>query len=364
MSCHEFIRPDPDDLLRKLEEQDAQRARGRLKIFLGYAPRVGKSVRMFDEGRRRAKRGQDVVVGAIQTKGFKDVQPFVQDLEVIPYRVLNGEHALDVDAILRRAPDVCLIDELARDNPPDSRHAHRWQDVEQLVAAGITVLTALNLQYVEEHQEAIERITSRRARRSVPQSFIHSADEIVVVDVPAEGLVHNGGSGNLEAHQLSELRELALLLAAAVVEGQLLRYMKSHGIRQSWGTQERIQVCITPHANARPMLESGARAANRFHAQLFAVYVDRGNLTREAQETLDGYVDYARKLGADVQVLQTNQDPIAAMLQYAREQRITQVFIARAQRSPWKFWARDPIECLIKAAEGMDVRIFPSTQPG
>ena len=364
MSCREFVRPNPDDLLRNLEEQDAQSARGRLKIFLGYAPRVGKSVRMFDEGRRRATRGQDVVVGSIQTKGIEGVQPFITSLEVIPCRVIDREHVLDVDAILRRAPHVCLIDELARDNPPGSRHAHRWQDVEELVAAGITVLTALNLQYVAEQQDAIERITGRRARRSVPQSFIHSADEIVIVDVPAEGLVHNGGSGRLETHQLSELRELALLLAAAVVEEQLLRYMKAHGIRQSWGTQERILVCITPHTNARPMLESGARAASRFHAQLFAVYVHRGDLTREAQETLDGFVDYASKLGADLQVLHTNQDPIAAMLQYAREQRITQIFVGRAQRSPWRFWARDPIECLIKAAEGMDVRIFPSTQPG
>jgi two-component system sensor histidine kinase KdpD len=364
MSCREFVRPNPDDLLRKLEEQDAQNARGRLKIFLGYAPRVGKSVRMFDEGRRRATRGQDVVVGSIQSKGIEGVQPFITSLEVIPSRVIDGEHVLDVDAILRRAPHVCLIDELARDNPPGSRHAHRWQDVEELVAAGITVLTALNLQYVAEQQDAIERITGRRARRSVPQSFIHSADEIVIVDVPAEGLVHNGGSGQLEAHQLSELRELALLLAAAVVEEQLLRYMKAHGIRQSWGTQERILVCIDSRSNPRPMLESGARAANRFHAQLFAVHVDEGELTRHAQETVDGYLDYARKLGAAVQVLKKPGDPIQAIISYAREHLITQVFTNRSQRSRWKFWARDPVECLIKAAEGMDVRIFPSTQPG
>lgn len=364
MSSREFVRPNPDDLLRKLEEQDALSARGRLKIFLGYAPRVGKSVRMFDEGCRRRRRGQDVVVGSVQTKGVEGVREFLGKMEVIPCRVINGEHVLDVDAILRRAPQVCLIDELARDNPPGSRHPHRWQDVEELVAAGITVITALNLQYVAEQQDAIERITGRRARRSVPESFLHAADEIVIVDVPAEGLVHNGGSGHLEAHQLSELRELALLLAAQVVEEQLVRYMKAHGIRQSWGTQERILVCITPRTNARPMLESGARAARRFHAQLFAVYVRQVELTREAQETLDECLDYARKLGAEVQVLQTDRDPVDAILQYAREQRITQIFVSHGQRSRWKFWAQDPVESVIKAAEGMDVRIFPSTQAG
>jgi len=364
MSCREYVRPNPDDLLRNLEEQDAHNARGRLKIFLGYAPRVGKSVRMFDEGRRRATRGQDVVVGSVQTKGIEGVQQFITNIECVTCRVVHGEHALDLDAILRRAPQVCLIDELARDNPPESRHSHRWQDVEELVAAGITVLTALNLQHVAEQQEAIERITGRRARRSVPQSFIQSADEIVIVDVPAEGLVHNGGSGHLDAHQLSELRELALLLAAQVVEEQLLRYMKAHGIRQSWGTQERLLVCITPRTNARPMLEIGARASRRFHAQLFAAYVHGGDLTREAQEALDGYLDYARKLGAEVQVLETSKDPIEAILQYAREQRITQLFVGHEQRNPWKFWSRDPIECLIKAAEGMDVRIFPSAHSG
>ncbi len=353
MRRHEPIRPNPDDLLRKLEDQDAQSARGRLRIFLGYAPRVGKSVRMFDEGCRRASRGQDVVIGAIQ----KGASVHTGNLEVVPFQA--GGDALDVAAILRRAPQVCLIDELARDNPPGNPHAYRWEDVEQLISAGITVIGALNLQYVAEEQDAVERITGRRAQCSVPASFVHSADEIVIVDVPPEGLLNGGAAPKLDARQLSELREIALLLAAQVVEEQLLRYLKAHGIRQTAGTQERILVCITPRSNARSMIESGARVASRFHAHLTALHVQQGDLTRESQETVDDYLEYARKLGAEVQVIQSACDPIDTIVSYAREQRITQLFIGHTQRSPWSFWKPNPVDRLIKAAEGMDVRIFP-----
>lgn len=361
MSSPEFVRPDPDELLRQLEEEDAHCARGRLKIFLGYAPRVGKSMRMFDEGRRRASRGQDVVVGAIQERGSGAILPLLRDLESIPCRVVGGEQTLDVEAILKRAPQVCLVDELARENPEGSRNPQRWMDVAELVGAGITVLTALNLQYVAEQQDAVERITGRRAPRSVPEEFVHSADEIVIVDVPPEGLGADDAKsgGELNAHQLSELRELALLLAAQVVEEQLLRYMKSHGIHQSWGTQERILVCITPRSNARPMLEGGARAASRFHAQLFALYVEQGELPRELQEAVNEHLEYAWKLGASVEILKGAGDPIDAIVNYAREHRITQVFIGHTQRSAWKLWKPSPVDRLIKAAEGMDVRIFP-----
>ena len=363
MASKDFCRPDPDELLRQIQEQEAHDARGRLKIFLGYAPRVGKSMRMFDEGRRRIKRGQDVVVGAIQSKGSEDIDPMIREFEVIPHLHVNGGETMNVEAILQRAPHVCLVDELARNNPPGSRNAHRWQDVEELRAHGINVVAAINLQHVLEQQDAVERITGRRAANSVPASFIHSADELVIVDVPAEELAqHGGGSSNLKPHQLSELRELALLLAAQVVEEQLQRYMDTHGIMQSWGTQERILVCITPRSSARAMLESGARATQRFHGQMLATYVKQGELSREAEETLHGNLDYARKLGAEVHVLE-GADPIAVILQFAREQRITQVFIGHTQQKAWKFWTPNPVDRLIKAADGMDVRLFPHTQP-
>ena len=358
MASKEFCRPDPEELLRQIQAQEAHENRGRLKIFLGYAPRVGKSLRMFDEGRRRKKRGQDVVVGTIQLKGADDVAGLIREFEVIPALRVGDVETLNVEAVLRRAPQVCLVDEMAKDNPPGSPHPHRWQDVEEIRAHGVNVVGAINLQHICEQQDAVERITGRRSVNSVPQSFIESADEVVIVDVPAEELTQHGGPGNLNPAQLSELRELALLLAAQVVEHQLQRYMESHGIVQSWGTQERILVCITPRSSARDMLASGARATSRFHAQLLAIYVKQRDLTREAEETVEENLEFARKLGAEVHVIE-GEDPIDTIIKFAREQRITQVFIGHTQQSAWKIWARSPVDRLIKEAEGMDVRIFP-----
>ena len=362
MASKEFCRPDPEELLRQITAQEAHEARGRLKIFLGYAPRVGKSLRMFDEGRRRRKRGQDVVIGAIQSKGMNAIANLIQEFEIIPPLRCGDAETIDVEAVLRRAPQVCLVDELAKENPPGSRFEHRWQEVEELRNHGVNVVSAVNLQHIAEQQEAVERITGRRSTSSVPQSFMQSADEIVIVDVPAEELTH-GGTTSLTPEQLSELRELALLLAAQVVEQQLQRYMDAHSIRQSWGTQERILVCITPRSSAREMLESGARAAQRFHGQLLAVYVKQGELIRAAEEAVRENLDFARKLGAEVHIIENQDgktDPIAEIIRFAREQRITQVFIGHTQQSAWKFWSTNPVDKLIREAEGMDVRIFPN----
>jgi two-component system sensor histidine kinase KdpD len=196
----------------------------------------------------------------------------------------------------------------------------------------------------------------------VPQKFIESADEIVIVDVPTEDL-RGGKLTLLNPTQLSELREAALLLAAQVVEHQLQRYMDSHGIVQSWGTQERILVCITPQSRARTMLDSGARAAARFHGQLLAVTVKHGELPRAAEEALAENLEYARRLGAEIHVLD-GADAMGEIIRFAREQRITQVFVGHTGQSSWKFWKKSPVDRLIEAAEGMDVRIFPPNPSG
>jgi len=362
MASKEFCRPDPDELLRQIHADETRAKRGRLKIFLGYAPRVGKSIRMFDEGVRRVKRGQDVVAGAIQTRGSQHLETMLRQVEPIPPMVVGGSDVVDVAAILKRSPQVCLIDELARENPPGARNKHRWQDVEEILAAGINVVSAINLQHISEEQDAVERITGRRAANSVPAGFIQSADELVLVDVPAEELALPGERGNLTSSlsptQLSELRELALLLAAQVVEEQLQRYMEAHGITPNWSTQERILVCITPRSSARVMTDGAARVTQRFHGQMLAVYVKQGELQRAEEEALQENLDYARKLGAEVHVLE-GADAIARILRFAREERITQLFIGHTQRKSWSFRARNPVDRLIGAAEGIDVRLFP-----
>ena len=355
MPTKDFHRPDPEELLRRIELQEEQSARGRLKLFLGYAPRVGKSVRMFDEGFRRRKRGQDVVIASVQKQGAEHIANFVSELEAVP---MLGT-SIDVEAVIRRAPQVCLVDELARDNPAGSRNPHRWQDVEELIAAGIGVISALNLQHIASQQDRIEEITGKRAATSVPEEFIRKADEIVIVDVPAEDVAPD--RNNLGRQQLNDLRELALLLAAQVVEDQLQRYMDAHGILQSWGTQERVLVCMTPRSSAKLMLESGARTAARFHGQLLSVYVKQDELSRPAQETLELNLDLAQKLGSEVHVIE-GSDPIQAIIDFARVHRVTQLFIGHTMQPFWKIWAANPVDRLIAAADGMDVRIFPHGQ--
>ena len=159
---------------------------GRLKVFLGYASGVGKSFRMFDEGRRRKERGQDVVVGATQTKLAPEIEPLLNGLEMIPTQSLRGMPAMDVEAILLRHPQICLVDGLAYDNPPGSRNAHRWQDVEELLRAGITVVGSVNLQYIEDQRDAVELLTGKRVTQTIPREFLNTADEIVIVDAPSE----------------------------------------------------------------------------------------------------------------------------------------------------------------------------------
>jgi len=213
-------RRNPEKPLHPTQTGEAHQHSGRLKVFLGYASGVGKSFRMFDEGRRRYQRGQDVVVGVIQPKTSREIEVLLSKLEVIPLRVVNGVPVMDVPRILERHPEICLVDGLAYGNPPGSPNPSRWQDVQELLTAGITVITSVNIQDVDELQESAERITGNQVTQVVPRGFLNAADEIVVVDAPPElcisrtsgGQAEPGQSG--ESQKLSELRKLALLLAA------------------------------------------------------------------------------------------------------------------------------------------------------
>ena len=207
-------RRTPEELLQQVQAEEAYERRGRLKVFLGYASGVGKSFRMLDEGRRRHERGQDVVVGAIQPKTSHESECVLSKLEVIPLRIVNGVAVMDTPAILKRHPAVCLVDGLAYDNPPGSPHASRWEDVRDLLDAGISVISTINIQYIDELQERVARITGKIASQTVPRSFLNSADEIVVVDAPPEMCIERSqddpiGSAS-PAQKLSELREIAL----------------------------------------------------------------------------------------------------------------------------------------------------------
>ena len=358
-------KPSPEELLRRVEAEENHTRRGRLKVFLGYASGVGKSFRMLDEGRRRRQRGQDVVVAAIQPSPDTEVVELLRNLEVIP---LLPDGALDVASIRRRRPSVGLIDGLAYRNPPGSRHEHRWQDVEDLLANGISVITTINLQYIAEKQARVEGIRGKSVADSVPESFLLQADDIEVVDAPPEYCLDRtrsgamGGDSDSLARQLSELREIALVLAAEVVDAQLVNYLKRHGIEQSYGAHERILVCVTPRSNAALMIGRGRRQADRFHGDLFVAYVEQPDLSTEDRLTLERNLACARKAGATITILQ-GEDVVDAILQFAANEGVTQIFVGHSQRTGFlQRFRPNPVERLILESGGIDIRVFPQSE--
>lgn len=344
---------DPEALLRQIEAAERAQHRGQLKIFLGYTSGVGKSFKLFDEGRRRHQRGEDVVIAAMQADEPPEIAHIVRALPMIPTKSDGGVPVIDVPAVLAQRPQVCLIDGLAYDNPPGSRHAKRYQDVEELLDSGISVMTSINLGYIAEQQLFVRGVLGTVKAETVPQDFIDRADEVVVVDAPPEA------ETGIEEHQLSQLRQRALLLTADVVDRQLESYLRLHGIQSAWGTQERILVCMTPRANAARMLASGRRNADRFHGELLAIYVTQDNLTAEDRLALARNVTLARAQQAHVETLE-GKDAVKTILDYARAHGVTQMFVGHNLRRTWRNrLGGTPLDRLIRDAEGIDVRVFP-----
>ncbi len=342
-----------------MEAEERIARHGRLKVFLGYASGVGKSFRMFDEARRRNARGQDVVVAALQAKRSPDVDALLGRIETIPMRKVNGQPVIDVAAILRRRPETVVVDGLAYDNPPGCAHPKRWQDVEAILRAGISVIGSVNLHYIEELRPQVEALTGKTVTSTIPRSFVSSADEIVIVDAPLDQPSMQDGAGPHAQERLSALRELALVLAADVVDQQLEAYLESHGIENLWGTQERILVCLTPRANAAPMISSGRRNAERFHGELFVCYVEQAALSETDRAALEANLAVAREQCAQIEILH-GEDPIHAIMSFARERGITQIFVGHSLREGvWTRLFGGAVDRFIRAADGMDVRVFP-----
>src|ERR1017187_3009189 len=322
----ELRRKTPEEALRECqaEEQAAARKKGHLKIFLGYASGVGKSFRMLDEARRRRERGEDIVVGAMQPQVPAEVEPLLKKLEVIPLRSVGEGTSIDMDALLLRHPSVCVIDGLAYNNPPGLRNPTRWQDVKDLLDAGIQVIASINVQYVDELREQVEAITGKHVDQTVPLSFIQDADEVEIVDAPPVEPMGNSPEQQLrQKHEerLSKLRELALVVTADVVDHQLNDYLERHGILQHFGAHERILVCITPRANMQEMMETAKTIAQRFHGELIVAYVKQPNISLEDQSALDARLAIANAAGAHIEVLE-GDDPGETLLEFARSRGI------------------------------------------
>jgi two-component system sensor histidine kinase KdpD len=283
-------------------------------------------------------------------------------LEVIPLLTVGRQTIVDLPALLRRHPSVCVIDGLAYNNPSGSLHATRWQDVEALLHAGITVIASINIQYVDELRDQVESITGKSVKETVPEAFIRSAEEIEIVDAPAQESPDRAPDPDFlrrRQTQLSRLRELTLVLAADVVEQQLGIYLERNGISEQYGMQERILVCITPRANVGEMIEMARMIADRFHGELIAAYVPQARISPADQAVLDEKLAIARAAGARIEILE-GEDFIEAIVDFVQARRVTQVFMGHSQRTGirWRIWG-SPVDKLIRRLRGVDVRVFP-----
>jgi len=290
-----------------------------------------------------------VVIGALPSQLSAGIEPLLNSLEIIPTVDREGVPIIDVPAILRRHPQVCIIDGLAYDSPW-GRHIHRWQDVDELLSVGINVVASVNLKHIEDQCANVQKLTGEKVTETIPRDFLNTADEIVVVDAPTEGA----------PAELAELRQMALFLSADVIDAGLQRYLKKHEIEPEWRPHERLLVCLTPQSNPERMLASARQSAARFHCDVMAIYVKQPNLTSAQETELEAKVARARATGVRVDLLEGDHDPVGTIVQYARSHGITQLFVGYGTKVDWKTRLRGSlISRLIRAAEGMDVRVFP-----
>jgi two-component system sensor histidine kinase KdpD len=326
-------------------------ARGTLRIYLGAAPGVGKTFAMLGEGHRRAERGTDVVVGLVETHGRPHTAEAIGDLEVIPRRTINYRGSdfteMDVDAILARHPKVVLVDELAHTNVPGSRNEKRWQDVEELLAAGITVLSTVNIQHLESLNDVVEKITGVPQRETIPDSIVRSADQVDVVDLSPEALRRRMAHGNIygpdkvdaalghyfRIGNLTALRELALLWVADKVDDALQHYRHEHQIAETWETRERVLVAITGGPEGETLIRRAARIAARSGADLLALHVAPSDgLTGANPAMLATQRLLVESLGGTYHQV-VGDDISATLIAFAHAENVTQLVLGASRRS-------------------------------
>jgi two-component system sensor histidine kinase KdpD len=348
-------RPDPEALLARVREEERKAGRGRLKIFFGASPGVGKTYAMLEEARARRRDGVDVVVGVVETHGRAETAALVEGLEVLPRRALEYRGValkeFDLDAALARRPSLILVDELAHTNAPGSRHARRFQDVEELLSAGIDVYTTLNVQHLESLNDVVAQITGIQVRETVPDSILEHADELEVADLSAEDLLKRLDEGKVYVPEeaaraiarffrkgnLIALRELALRRAAERVDAQMRGYMREHGISETWPAGERVLVCIGPNPAGARLVRAGKRMATSLKCDWTVLYVEAPGqrISASDRDALVQNLQLAEELGAQTATL-SGLNAAEEMLAYARAHNVTKIVVGKPTHSRWR----------------------------
>lgn len=368
-------RPSPDALLQTA----TQEKRGRLNVFLGAAPGVGKTYAMLETAHARQREGVDVVVGVVETHGRQETADLLRGLEQLPQRRVayrdRAFNELDVDEVLKRRPKLVLIDELAHTNVPGSRHEKRYQDIEEIRAAGIDVYTALNIQHLESLNDVVAQITRVKVRETVPDSVLAQADTIEVIDLPPEDLIKRLKEGKVyvpdqaarAVHHffapgnLTALRELALRKAADQVDSQMLSYMQSHAISGPWPTRDRIMACISPSPLMPRLVRTAQRIAERRRAPWIAIYVETPAHDRlsDAEKTqINRALTLAEEFGAEVVTVAGSNVP-GEIIRQARQRNVTEIVVARSHRSRLVNRLRGTLtDRLVELGDGINIHVI------
>jgi two-component system, OmpR family, sensor histidine kinase KdpD len=358
------------------EVSPSEKTRGTFKLFLGYAPGVGKTYAMLSEGIRRHSRGEDVVIGILETHGRKAIIELAQKLEAVPRRKLEYKgttfEEMDVDAIIARHPQVVLIDELAHTNVPGSKHRKRYEDVQEILAAKIDVISTLNIQHMESIAPTVHSITGITVRETVPDWVPLMATETVMVDLTPEALQNRLRRGDVYSPEkveqalhnffrsgnLNALRELALRQVAEHVDRSLESYMEAKDIEETWAVRERLAVCISSNPAAQYLIARGARMARRLDAQFYVIYVDTGNdSSPDRRKSLEANIQFAQDLNAEV-IRVRGRNIADAVAGVVKDKHITQVIFGRsAVKGFHRLFYLSAVHRFLREAPSVDVHI-------
>ncbi|KQV73006.1 sensor histidine kinase KdpD [Rhizobium sp. Root1220] len=372
-------RPSPDALLEKARQE----TRGRLKIFLGAAPGVGKTYEMLASGHAKMSDGVDVVIGIVETHGRKETQALVDGFEVIPRAKIDYKgrvlEEMDIDAILARWPSLVLVDELAHTNAEGSRHPKRYLDVKELLDRGIDVYSTLNIQHVESLNDVVSQITRIRVRETVPDSIIDLADDVEIIDLTPDDLIKRLHDGKVYVPRTAEraltnyftpgnltaLRELALRRTAQRVDDQLLTHMQAHAIAGPWAASERVLVSIDHHPRSTSLVRYASRMASRLRGPWAAVYVETNrsiNLTEAERDTIAATLRLAEQLGGEAITI-PGRDVSEELIRHASANNVTHIVIGAPSKPTWRDWLHRSIaDDLIRRSGNISVHVISGNE--
>src|SRR5580692_10231483 len=368
-------RPDPDVLLAKVKRQEAEGRRGKLRIYFGSSAGVGKTYAMLVAAHKLKTEGRDFVIGVVETHGRAETAALLAGLEVLPPKQMSYRgkdlNEFDLDAALQRRPSLILVDELAHSNVQGARHPKRWQDVEELLAAGIDVFTTLNVQHLESLNDVVGGITNVRVWETVPDTVFDDAEEVVLVDIPADELLERLRAGKVYLPQqveraannffrkgnLMALRELALRRTADRIEGDVQAYRADKAIGSVWKTANALLTCVGPGPGAERVVRAAARLAGQLNAEWHAIYVETPGLQRlpaARREKILGTLNLAQALGATTAVI-ADADVAMSVISYARSHNLSKLVIGRdPARRLWP-WQRSSGQKLAMLAPDIDL---------